>query len=89
MVTAVPVRRYDEVTEEFHPYGAEVKFPGDFVGELVPYTVTYSVILITEQALVVGRGGSRGSTMTVVVLSGVVVDVSTAAAVTVSEGGGP
>lgn len=78
------------MVEEFHPYGgAEVRFAGDDVGELVPYTVTYSVILITEHALVVvGRGGSKGSTMTVVVVSRVVVDVSTAAALT-SSGGGP
>lgn len=54
----VPVRSHDEVTEEFHPYGAEVKLLGDDVDELVPYTVTYSVILITEHALVLVIGST-------------------------------
>lgn len=63
-----------------------MKFTGSAVSELVPYTVTYSVILITEHALVVGRGAGTGSTM--LVLSGDAVDVSTVATVT-SSGGGP
>lgn len=66
-----------------------MKFPGDFVDEGVPYTVMYSVILITEQALVVvGMGGSKGSTMAVAVLSGDDVDSSIEAALT-SPSGGP
>lgn len=73
------------MTEEFHPYGAEVKFTGSAVAELVSYTVTYSVILITEHALVVGRGAGTGSMM--LVLSEDVVDVSTVATGTSSGGG--
>lgn len=65
-----------------------MKFPGDDVDEGVPYTVMYSVILITEHALVVEMGGSKGSTVTVAVLSGDDVDSSIEAAVT-SSGGGP
>lgn len=66
-----------------------MKFDGDDADELVPYTVTYSVILITEHALeVVGMGGSRGSTLMTLVLSGGPVDVSAAGA-TLSSGGGP
>lgn len=65
-----------------------MKFPGDDVAELVPYTVTYSVILITEHALVVLMGGRTGSTMTMLVLPGGAVLVSIAATLT-SSGGGP
>lgn len=86
------MRSHDEVVDEFNPYGAEVKFPGDAVsvgGGPVLYTVTYSVTLITEHALVVEEIGigSRGSTMTMDVLSGAVVVVSVTAATLTSSGG--
>lgn len=43
--------------EEFHPDGADVAFTGDAADEApVPNTVTYSVILITEHALVLSGG---------------------------------
>lgn len=79
------------MTEEFPPYGAEVAFTGDAVDESgVPYTVTYSVTLITEQSLVLvaGADADTGSASAVLVLSGDdVVELEFAAMLT--SGGGP
>lgn len=57
--------------EEFHPYGAEVAFKGDPADEApVPYTVTYSVILITEHALVLSGDNVVESDIEAAVTSG-------------------
>lgn len=65
-------------------------FSGDDDETGVPYTVTYSVILITEHARVLVRGGSTGLTSTVVVLSGDdVVESGSAAMLTLTDTAGP
>ena len=61
-------------------------FSGDDDETAVPYTVTYSVILITEHALVLVTGASTGSTSTVVALSGDDVVESGSAAMLTSGG---